>query len=349
MNSRRLQWLALLTVSLSFVLTGCGPSDTGDANSGDADSDRPRIAFVSNGIADFWLIAKRGVEQAGEDLEVDVSFHMPQDTVVHQQQVLKDLVTRGVDGISVSPIDPVNQAELLNEIASYTRLITNDSDAPDSDRILFVGIDNYKAGRMCGELVEEALPDGGKVMIFVGRPEQDNARGRRQGLIDQLLGREYNPKNFDSPGQVLEGNGYTILGTLTDQFDFPKAKANVEDTLSRHPDIDGLIGLFAYNPPMILETLEQAGKLGAVKVIAFDEDFKTLEGIKQGTVHGTVVQDPYQYGYLSVELLKAIFAGDNSVVPENEHVKVPARHIRQDNVQPFWDDLKSKLGKTAEP
>ena len=70
------------------------------------------------------------------------------------------------------------------------------SDVPSSRRLCFVGIDNYVAGRMCGDLVKRALPDGGKIMIFVGRTEQDNARLRRQGLIDAVLGRSVDPERF---------------------------------------------------------------------------------------------------------------------------------------------------------
>ncbi|MFP6767955.1 MAG: substrate-binding domain-containing protein, partial [Planctomycetaceae bacterium] len=98
-----------------------------------------------------------------------------------------------------------NQVELLNLAAAKTRLITHDSDAPKSNRLVYIGMDNYTAGRMCGELVREALPKGGKVMLFIGRLEQDNARLRRQGVIDALLGRPHDRKNFDPPGKVLQG------------------------------------------------------------------------------------------------------------------------------------------------
>ena len=64
---------------------------------------------------------------------------------------------------------------------------------------------------------------------------------------DAILGRPENPTNFDPPGAVLEANGYKILGTLTDQFDHAKGKANAEDTLAKYPDIGCLVGLFAYN------------------------------------------------------------------------------------------------------
>ena len=94
-------------------------------------------------------------------------------------RIIEDLLTKGIDGIAVSPIDPVNQTELLNQAAKKTTLITHDSDAPDADRLVYIGMSNYDAGRLCGKLVKEALPKGGKIMIFIGRLEQDNAMHQR--------------------------------------------------------------------------------------------------------------------------------------------------------------------------
>jgi ribose transport system substrate-binding protein len=119
--------------------------------------------------------------------------------------MIEDLISRGVQGIAVSPIDAKNQVALLNQAAEKTRLITHDSDAPDANRLVYIGMDNYLAGRMCGELVREALPQGGKVMLFIGRLEQDNARLRRQGVIDAVLGREPDSTRYDPPDTVLEG------------------------------------------------------------------------------------------------------------------------------------------------
>ena len=329
------------------LLASCGQSNNSQSSNDSSGAKKPKIAFVSNGVASFWTVAQRGVEKAGVDLDVDVSVHMPSEGIPDQKRMIEDLITRGVDGLSVSPIDPVNQSDFLDEMGKLTKLVTNDSDAPDSSRMVYIGMDNYKAGRMCGELVKEALPDGGKIMIFIGRMEQDNSRRRRQGVIDEILGRDYNPANYDPPGNVLSAGGYEILGTLTDQFDRVKGKANVEDTLSRFPDIDGMVGLFAYNPPLILEALEQAGKIGQVKVISFDEDPESLQGIVDGSVHGTIVQNPYMYGYRSVEVLKQIIAGDLSSIPENKFIEYPARVIRKDNVEEFWADLKEKLSVSA--
>ena len=303
-----------------------------------------KIAFVSNGVAAFWTIAAAGVQAAGEKLGVDAQTLMPVEGISDQKRMIEDLLTKGVDGLAVSPIDPANQTELLNQAAKRTKLITHDSDAPNADRLVYIGMDNYKAGRLCGALVREALPQGGTVMIFIGRMEQDNSKRRRQGVIDAILGRPENPANFDPPGAVLEAQGYKILGTLTDQFDHPKCKANAEDTLAKYPDIGCMVGLFAYNPPLLLEALQQAGKLNKVKVVAFDEADATLAGIQKGTVHGTVVQNPYMYGYKSVEVLNEILKGNLSVVPASKFIDIPARQIRKDNVDEFWTDLKTKVG-----
>ena len=334
--------LLFVSLAVGLLLAGCQDSTTPTATN--SNSDRPRVAYVTNGVADFWKIAQAGADAAGRQYDVDVEVLMPTGGVTDQKRMVEDLVTKQVDGIAISPIDPVNQTDLLNQVATTTRVITHDSDAPDSKRLAYVGMDNYDAGRMAGNLLKESMPDGGEVFIFIGRLEQDNARRRRQGLIDEVLGREPDPSRYDEPGSPVSGGGYTVLGTLTDQFDRAKGKANVEDVLSRHPDVDCMVGLFAYNPPLILEALDSSGRLGDVMVIAFDEDDETLQGIKDGHVEGTVVQNPYEYGRTSVEILAKLARGNDPGIPSDGMVAIPARTIRAADVDAFWADLKAKTG-----
>lgn len=338
-----------LAAGTALLIAGCKPagdsSSTGSSSAASSTTKAPKIVFVSNGVDPFWVICQAGVEQAGRDFGVNATMIMPSEGLSDQKRILEDLITKGTDGIAVSPIDPANQTDILDLVAERSKLVTADSDAPDSQRLVYIGMSNYEAGRLAAQLMKEALPNGGKVMVFVGRLEQDNARLRRQGFIDELVGREPDEKRFDPPTAQPSGNGFTVLGTLTDQFDRAKAKANVEDTLSKHPDLAGAVGLFAYNPPAILEALKQAGKAGQVKVIGFDEDKATLKGIQDDIVHGTVVQNPYEYGYKSVQILKDVLAGDLSVIPENKYIEVPARKIRKDTVDEFWAQLKQRLGE----
>ncbi|TWU59278.1 D-ribose-binding periplasmic protein precursor [Rubripirellula tenax] len=346
------RFLAVCAIAFSatlFGFAGCSSSST-DSKPGTAGvtADRPSVAYVTNGVASFWVIAESGVRQAGEEFGADVDVLMPAEGIGDQKRMIEDLITKGTDGIAISPIDPDNQTELINEAAKYSHVITHDSDAPASNRECYIGMDNYLAGRMCGQLIAEALPDGGKVAIFVGRLEQDNARRRRQGVIDEILGRSEDSSRFDPPDAEIKEGKWHLVGTFTDQFDRAQGKANAEDAMSRHSDLVCMVGLFAYNPPLMLEALGQAGKLGKIKVIAFDEADETLKGIVDGHVHGTIVQNPFEYGRQSVRVLAGLTQGKSLAeleIPENGFLNIPARQIRRDNVDEYWAELKKNLGE----
>ena len=233
---------------------------------------------MTNGVASFWTIAEAGALKAGRDLNVDVDVRMPVEGVLDQKRIVEDLLARGIDGMAISPIDPDNQEDLVNEACDRTTVITHDSDAPRTRRLCYVGMDNYRAGRLVGKLVKEAMPEGGSVMLFVGRLEQLNASQRRQGVIDEVLDRPGETMGaIDPPNAALKGERYTILDTRTDQFDQAKAKANCEDAIARYPDLGCMVGLFAYNPPACLVALEQAGVDG-IHLVGFDEARRDLAG-----------------------------------------------------------------------
>lgn len=368
---KRSSFLALLAVS---VLLGCGKSseessttdpdlrvisdsDTSTDSSSESvpDGEALQIAFVTNQIADFWKLAAAGCRDAERDLSgVSVEVRMPtQATADEQKQIVEDLMVSGVRGFAISPVDPDNQTQFLNSIKSECELITHDSDAPASDRTLYIGMDNYAAGRQVGELVAKALPDGGQVMLFIGRLEQDNSKYRRQGVIDVLLGRddrnqEYyreNPDSWDPVDGEIKNDKYTVLGTITDQGKPEVAQSKAEDALNSYPGINAMVGLFEYNPPACFKALEKAEKLGQVKLIGFDENDVTLQAIKDGLCEGTVVQNPYEYGYQSVKVLRSLMLGEADVVPESRYIDIPPRTITKENVDAFWADLRTKKGQ----
>ncbi len=323
------------------IVAGCS---SGNSDSTGVSGDRPKIAFVTNQVASFWNIGKVGAEDAAKDFEVDVDVRMPVPaSAVEQKRIVEDLISGGIAAVAISPLDAGNQVDLINQWANKIPLITHDSDAPTSNRLMYIGMDNYIAGRMCGELVKRAIPDGGEVMLAIGRLEQDNAKRRRQGVIDVLSGRESMGETFDPTGEVIQAGKYTILDTLVDQGNVAVAKQKAEDAITTYPKLAAMVGLFADNPPAILQAIKSQNRPD-IKVIGFDENDITLQGIKDGTVEGTVVQDPYAYGYKSVEVLAKILAGDRSVIPESKFVDCPPRSITQENVDAFWDDKRAKSG-----
>jgi ribose transport system substrate-binding protein len=331
--------------STLLLLNGCGKNEPTTSSGGEPGKSgkKAKIAYITNGVDPFWNTAAAGVKAAAKEFNVDAEVHMPAKGIVDQKRIVEGLLAGSVDGIAISPIDAKNQVDLINEACRVTKVITHDSDAPDSKRLCFVGMNNYNAGREAGKLVKEAIPNGGKVMLFVGRLEQLNAQQRRQGIIDELLDKpaqSLTQMNFDPPGKSLAGAKYTVLDTRTDNFDYARAKANAEDAISSTPDLACMVGLFAYNPPKCLEAVKEAGKTGQIKVVAFDEQGPTLQGIIDGQIHGTVSQQPYKYGYESVRILAGLARGDNSVMPKDGFFEVPIVRVRKDNVQTFWEELK---------
>jgi ribose transport system substrate-binding protein len=327
-----------------LLLNGCNKSDSTSAGGGAGKSrKKPKIAYITNGIDPFWNTAAAGVRAAAKEFNADAEVKMPAKGIADQKRFIETLLAGGIDGIAISPIDAKNEIDLINQACAVTKVITHDSDAPDSKRLCFVGMDNYKAGRAAGKLVKEAIPNGGKVMLFVGRLEQLNAQQRRQGIIDELLDKPEQSLakvTYDPPGHALSGAKYTIVDTRTDNFDYARAKANAEDAITAIPDLACMVGLFGYNPPGCLEALKGAKKTGQIKLVAFDEHNSTLQGIIDGDIYGTVSQQPYYYGYHSVRILAALARGDNSVLPKDGFLEVPIVQVRKDNVQTFWADLK---------
>lgn len=331
--------------------TPSNAKDNGNAPSADVTKEHS-VAFVTNQIADFWKIAEAGCRDAEKDLGVSVEVRMPaQATAVEQKRIVEDLLTSGVEAIAISPIDADNQVEWLNSIAERVPLITHDSDAPEANRRLCVGMDNYAAGLACAELVKQVLPDGGEVMLFIGRIEQDNSKFRRQGVIDGLLGRERSASHYKSQPDAwdrvdadLKGDKYTVLGTILDQGKPEVALAKSEDAINTYPEMDAMVGLFEYNPPACYQALKKAGKIGQIHMIGFDENDVTLQAIKDGECPGTVVQNPYMYGYDAVRVLKGLLEGDETIIPDSKFIDHPHRVITKENVDEYWADLKAKKG-----
>ncbi|MBN2310858.1 MAG: substrate-binding domain-containing protein, partial [Candidatus Hydrogenedentes bacterium] len=145
---------------------------------------------------------------------------------------------------------------------------------------------------------------------------------------------------------TLAGTSISIIDTRTDGIDRMLAVSNVQDTLVTYPDVACLVGLWSYNGPAILNAVRDSGKLGQVKIVCFDEEDETLRGVKEGHIFGTVVQQPYEFGYRSVQLLVQLAKGDQSGIPQSKQIYVPTRSIQTGNVDEFWAELKRLTGKS---
>jgi ribose transport system substrate-binding protein len=307
----------------------CLAAACGNLQVAQAASKNLKLAFVTNNASDFWTIARAGCTQASKELgNISVEFKIPADgTAATQTGILDDLISKGIDGIAISPVDPKNESLKLNEVAKQGLLFTTDSDAPDTNRVCYVGTDNVAAGRQAAELIKQALPDGGKIMVFVGTLDAQNARERYSGIKE-----------------VLQGSKVQIIDCRTDDTDRVRAKANVLDTIVKYPDVSCLVGLWSYNGPAILNAVKDSKKVGQIKIVCFDEEEDTLQGVRDGAISATVVQQPYQFGYQSMTLMSKYLGGDKTVVPADKKVIVPTLAITKDKVDEFAANLKKLRG-----
>src|SRR5215468_6980181 len=299
------------------------------AVSGAMAQEKKTLAFVVNGASDFWKNAEAGVKKAqGELPNYNLELKYPEQAAAAiQQRLMDDLVAAGVSAIMVSAVDPKTSTEALNRIGSQVPLFTTDSDAPATNRIAYIGSSNTDAGKQAGSLMLQAMPNGGKCIGFVGLPGADNARERIEGVKE-----------------TIKGSKVELIDVRGDDIDQTRAKRNVEDALAANPNIDCLVGIYSYNTPRIYEVLKESGKLGSIKVIGFDEDPITLGGVREGTIVGTVVQQPYEWGYQGMKLMAKYLEGDKSGIPANGLIIIPTKIIDQSDVDAFWAELKQRTG-----
>lgn len=166
------------------IKSGDGPLLAEDAA---IDGAGVRVAYITNSLDPFWTLADAGCQRAAAQFGCEVSVQMPSTgSIEEQKRFLESNVAAGVDAIAISPIDPENQVAMINEACRSSIVICHDSDAPASKRRFYLGTSNYLAGRAAGKLIKDAIPEGGEVMLFVGKMEVLNAQERSAGIMDEL-------------------------------------------------------------------------------------------------------------------------------------------------------------------
>lgn len=289
------------------------------------------VAFITNSTSDFWKVAHKGCQKADAELaDVTVEFKTTNTGSVEEQNgLIRQALDRDdADAIAISPVDPGSQKKVINDAAKRAFVMTQDSDAPDTDRALYLGADNRAAGRQAGELIKQALPQGGKIMVFVGKREVQNAQERFEGLKESL-----------------QGSKVVIIDLMTDDANPSNARDNAYEALKKNPDIAGMVGLWSYNGPAIVQALRPENKLGTVKIVCFDDERETLAAIKEGAIFGTVAQQPFDYGYQAVKTAAQILRGDRSAIPGNKKIFVPTVVVQRNNVDEYTKKLDQLLGK----
>jgi ribose transport system substrate-binding protein len=320
----RLGFLALAAV-LWFACSKTEPTgEAASAASGAAGPASPKIvklAFVTNNASEFWKISQAGIRKYEAESKLQIDVKMPSTgTTAEQNQILENLASQGYDAIAVSAIAPSDQVPVLDKVAAKAKLITFDSDAPKSKRLLYIGTNNFEAGKALGAEIAKLLPNGGKMAVFVGTLSADNARERLQGIEAAIAGKKIE-----------------IVDKREDNTDRAKARSNVEDIVNAHRDLNLVAGLWSYNGPAIVAALEALGKKGKIQAAVFDEEDQTLQGIQNDTLAVTVVQKPFQFGYLSSKWMHELATKPEAMaaIPATKVIDTGVDVIAKANVADF--------------
>ncbi|HEV3417301.1 MAG TPA: substrate-binding domain-containing protein [Pirellulales bacterium] len=296
---------ALLLVS-SILLAGCTKSPQDVKSAG-----LKRLILLNNNDSPYWNTARAGIRAADEKLHLaDSGLTAVMEingagTDEGQIAKLRQFGSQSdVAGVAISPTHADNAAimdELKNLRAKGIPVICVDSDV-DRDkyrdaRSYYVGTDNATGGEVLAMAAKNLLPQGGEYVQFVGSTGAQNAKDRMDAFSKTL------------------GDKFVEKGRMADETDKTKAKTNVIDAIRNNPKLAMVVGIWSYNGPAIVDAIKEMNKTG-LTVVAFDAQKDAIALASEGNIHAMVVQNPYEMGFQSIRLLKAMVDKDDKTIKE---------------------------------
>ncbi len=258
------------------------------------------VAVIPKGAThEYWKAIHAGAVKAGRELGVDILWKGPlkEDDREAQIQVVEDIVSRGVSGMVLAPLDDVALREpVSNAAGAGIPVVIIDSPIQSSDYISFVSTDNYKGGHMAGEYLCKLLDGKGKLVMLRCHVGSASTTERERGFSEAVKA---------CPGlEVVSDNQYAGVTTET-------AYQVSENLLARFKNPDGSLGIdgiFCPNESTtfgMLRALQDGGWAGKIKFVGFDSSSKLIEALAAGQLDGLILQNPFQMGYLGVKTIAA--------------------------------------------
>jgi ribose transport system substrate-binding protein len=260
----------------------------------------------------YWDNCRKGMQAEAAKLGVQAEFIGPAHSDATQQVAMfESIIARKPLGIAVSPNDPQTVVAPIREaMAAGIPVITWDSDAPSSQRLLYIGTDNVAAGRTAGEELAKAIGGSGKVAIIDGALTALNAQQRVQGFKEAI--QKY-PK-------------IQIVADEPTNDDAATALAQSESLLQAHPDLAGFYGVTGIGAPNAAAAVKEIGKCGKVKVVGFDVIPQGIELMQGGCISALISQRPFGMTAQALDILVGLHNGtkpDKTVIDTGVAVVYP--------------------------
>ena len=303
--SRINRLVASLLVLLTMALAGCGGAAS-DANKGEAGAGGKRFVILINGDSPFWDALREGMNRSAKELGVTAVMETNDGTPSGQLERLRQLASQSdIAGLALSVTDASN-INIVEELRGFQRrgvpVIAVDSDVDRARfrdaRTAFVGTDNLKGGRTLGVCAKKLRPDGGAYVQFVGLTGAQNAIERMNGF------------------KAGAGDKLAERDRMGDETDRNRSQENVRNAIRNHPDVNVLVGIWSYNAPAIATVVKELGVRDKMTVVCFDAEQKAIAAMNAGEIDALVVQNPYEMGFQSVRLLKALAENDAAAKAE---------------------------------
>lgn len=265
---RKLALLMLCIAALSFAVRA-------DA------ADKRTFGIVYPIIHPFFEGTSRGAEDTAAKMGIELIIKGPDRADVAQQiEIVENMIAMKVDGIAIGPTDSAALTPLIDKAtAQGIKVVTFDTDAPNSKRLGYIGTDNVNAGKHMGEVLGKVLNGEGKTLVSMGIPTQENLIQRLKGVKETLA--EKYPK-------------ISIIDEQTGQGDPNRTLANIEDMTNAHPDFNALIGIDAAAGPAAVIAWKAKGLKQSV--IVFDDTDDIIQGVRDGQITVTIAQSQYVWG-----------------------------------------------------
>lgn len=297
---------------------------------------RYKIGLIAKSESNpIFLAARVGAEDAARelgkkyDIQIEVLWRTPANEDAQRQAgFIEQLMVAGVDGLAISCTDASTVTPAINRAVDRGVLVACfDSDAPNSKRFVYHGIDDVECGRaVMKELAELVGSSGGRIAILGGNQTAPNLQARVRGVREELA-KHPNIKLTDV---------YYHRETAQD------AAAKVQEVQTANPDIVGWAMVGGW--PLFSDALMN-WEPGRVKIVAVDALPPQLKYVERGIVQSLLAQRVYQWGYRSVELLVEKLHNNES--PEGPRDMAELDKVTRENVEEYgknWDKWLRRQG-----